>query len=168
MIICLTLLCGYAKAQTRGGDSSSPLPKEISAELFDKAVELIKEFEGWHSAKHYPYIGYGHKLLPHENLTADITEAQADSLLRADLLERYKYFRLYGKDALLLTVLAYNVGHSRLLGYGKRPKSNLIKKIESGDRDFYEEYISYRCYKGKPIPSIERRRKREFQLLYIP
>ena len=135
MIICLTLLCGYAKAQTRGGDSSPPLPKEISAELFD---------------------------------TADITEEQADSLLRADLLERYKYFRQYGKDALLLTVLAYNVGHSRLLGYGKRPKSNLIKKIESGDRDFYEEYISYRCYKGKPIPSIERRRKREFQLLYIP
>ena len=78
MIICLPLLCGYAKAQTRGGDSSPPLPKEISAELFDKAVALIKEFEGWHSAKHYPYIGYGHKLLPHENLTADITEAQAD------------------------------------------------------------------------------------------
>ena len=46
MIICLTLLCGYAKAQTRGGDSSPPLPKEISAELFDKAVALIKEFEG--------------------------------------------------------------------------------------------------------------------------
>ena len=45
MIICLTLLCGYAKAQTRGGDSSPPLPKEISAELFDKAVALIKEFE---------------------------------------------------------------------------------------------------------------------------
>ncbi len=51
MIICLTLLCGYAKAQTRGGDSSPPLPKEISAELFGKAVALIKEFEGWHSAK---------------------------------------------------------------------------------------------------------------------
>ena len=46
MIICLTLLCGHAKAQTRGGDSSPPLPKEISAKLFDKAVELIKEFEG--------------------------------------------------------------------------------------------------------------------------
>lgn len=106
MIICLTLLCGYAKAQTRGGDSSPPMPKEISAELFDKAVALIKEFEGWHSAKHYPYIGYGHKLLPHENLTADITEEQADSLLRADLLERYKYFRQYGKDALLLSEIS--------------------------------------------------------------
>ena len=84
-------------AQTRGGDSSPPLPKEILAELFHKAVGLIKEVEGWHSAKHYPYIGYWHKLLPHENLIADITEAQAVSLLRADLLERYKYFRQYGK-----------------------------------------------------------------------
>ena len=44
MIICLTLLCGYVKAHTRGGDSSPPLPKEISAELFDKAVELLNEF----------------------------------------------------------------------------------------------------------------------------
>ena len=60
MIICLTLLCGYAKAQTRGGDSSPPLPKEISAELFDKAVALIKEFEGWHDHTKWPYIGYGH------------------------------------------------------------------------------------------------------------
>ena len=51
--------------------------------------------------------------------------------------------------------------------YDKRPKSNLIKKIESGDRDIYKKYISYHCYKGKPIPNIERRRKREFQLLYI-
>lgn len=114
----------------------------------------------------------------------------SSSLLRAALLERYNYFRQYGKDSLLLTVLAYNLGHGRLLGYGKRPKSNLINKIESGDRDIYKKYIShhcykdkhrtcqrkglrlwyisYHCYKGKPIPGIERCRKREFHLLYIP
>lgn len=168
MIICMMLSCCLAKAQTSGVDSSPPLPKGIPAELFEKAVELLKEVEGWHDHSKYPYIGYGHKLLPHEKLTASITEAQADSLLRSDLLERYKHFRKYGKDALLLTVLSYNIGHSKLLGYGNHPKSNLIKKIESGNRDIYEEYISYRCYKGKVIPSIERRRKREFQLLYIP
>lgn len=168
IIMCVILSCCLAKAQTPGGDSSPPLPPEIPAGLFEKVVELLKEVEGCHDHSKWPYIGYGHKLLPHENFTADITEAQADSLLRADLLERYKYFRKYGKDALLLTVLAYNIGHSRLLGYGKHPKSNLIKKIEAGNRDIYEDYISYRCYKGKVIPSIERRRKREFQLLYIP
>ena len=31
------------------------------------------------------------------NLTADITEEQADSLLRAGLLDRYKYFDNIGK-----------------------------------------------------------------------
>lgn len=168
MIICMILSCCFAKAQTPGEDSSPPLPPEIPTGLFEKAVELLKEVEGWHDHSKYPYIGYGHKLLPGEKLTAEITEAQADSLLRADLLERYKYFRKYGKDALLLAVLAYNIGHSRLLGYGKHPKSNLIKKLEAGDRNIYEDYISYRYYKGKVIPSIERRRKREFQLLYIP
>lgn len=61
-----------------------------------------------------------------------------------------------------------NVGYYRLVGYGKMPKSRLIQKLESGSRDIYEEYISFRCYKGKVVPSIERRRKKEFELLYIP
>lgn len=71
-------------------------------------------------------------------------------------------------EALLLTVLAYNVGHSCLLGNDKCPKSNLIKKIESDDRDFYEKSILYRCYKGKPIPSIERRRKNRVSIAVYP
>ena len=122
------------------------------AGLFNKAVACIKEAEGWHG-NHLPYVGYGHKILPHEKLTADMTEAQADSLLRADLRKLHKMCSRFGKDA--------------LLGYGKIPKSRLIQKLESGNRDIYEEYISFRCYKGKVVPSIERRRKKEFELLYI-
>lgn len=60
MMICMILLGSYIHAQARNSGSSPPLPKEIPVELFDKAVELIKEFEGWHPEKHYPYIGYGH------------------------------------------------------------------------------------------------------------
>lgn len=136
--------------------------------LFERAVACIKHFEGWHTARNHPYIGYGHKLLPEEKLTSDLNRARADSLLRADLRKRYFTFRRFGKDALLLTVLSYNVGEYRLIGSGKIPKSNLIKKLEKGDRDIYKEYISYRKYKGKVVPSIERRRKCEFVLLYIP
>ncbi len=44
---------------------------------FERAVAIIKRFEGWHSARHYPYIGFGHRLREGEKLTADITEAQA-------------------------------------------------------------------------------------------
>ena len=137
------------------------------AVLFNKAVVCIKEAEGWHG-NHLPYVGYGHKILPHEKLTADMTEAQADSLLRADLRKLHKMCSRFGKDALLVATLAYNVGYYRLVGYGNMPKSRLIQKLESGNRDIYEEYISFRCYKGKVVPSIERRRKKEFRLLYIP
>lgn len=109
-----------------------------------------------------------HRLLPHEKLTENLSEAQADSLLRCDLERCLKVFRKYGKDSLLLSLLGFNVGCYRLIGNGKIPKSRLIQKLESGDRDIYREYISFRCYQGKVIPSIERRRKEEFELFYIP
>lgn len=134
--------------------------------LFDSAVEMIKRYEGWHTVRDAPYIGYGHRRLPGEQLTANLTEAQADSLLRSDLMKRCAVFRRFNKDSLLLATLAYNVGQNRLLGYRKIPKSKLIHKLELGDRDIYEEYISYRMYRGKVIPSLERRRKEEFRLLY--
>lgn len=86
--------------------------------------------------------------------------------MRKDLRKFCAMFRQFGKDSLLLATLAYNVGPYRLLGSGKIPKSRLIRKLEAGDRDIYQEYISFRCYKGKVVPSIERRRKKEFELLF--
>ena len=50
-----------------------------------------------------------------EHFTADMTERQADSLLRTDLWKCFEHFKGFGKDALLLTLLAYNVGVGRLL-----------------------------------------------------
>lgn len=141
---------------------------EVPDSLFDKAVEFVKQAEGWHTWKHAPYIGYGHRRLPGENLNADLTRAQADSLLRSDLRKCCNAFRKFGNKALLLGVLSYNVGIFRLKGYGRIPKSRLIQKLEKGDCDIYEEYISFRCHKGKVIPSIERRRKAEFALFHIP
>ena len=119
-----------------------------------------------HDRSDYPYYGYGHCKLPGEELSYDMTEAEAEKLLIRDLEKRYRLFSKYGKDALILTVLSYNVGHGTLLGYGKHPKSRLLKKLEAGDRDIYKEYISYCHYKGRKIRSIERRRKMEFLLLY--
>ena len=78
-----------------------------------------------------------------------MTEWQADSLLRADLWKCFEHFKGYGKDALLLTLLGYNVGVGQLLGYGKRPKSVLLRKIEAGDRNFYRGDVSFCRYKGK-------------------
>lgn len=121
-----------------------------------------------HDRFDYPYYGYGHRRLPNENLSYDMTEEEAEALIRKDLAVRYKLFRRYGKDALLLTVLSFNVGQGVLLGHGGHPKSRIVRKLEAGNRDIYKEYISFRCWKGKPVRSIERRRKMEFLLLYEP
>ena len=134
---------------------------------FERAVVVVKYFEGLHGKGCYPYVGYGHQLQPGERFIADMTERQADSLLRADLWKCFEHFKGYGKDALLLTLLAYNVGVGRLLGYGKHPKSKLLRKIEAGDRNIYREYVSFCRYKGKVLRGLVRRRKVEFALFYI-
>lgn len=62
----------------------------------------------------------------------------------------------------------HNVGPYRLLGHGRMPKSTLIRKLESGDRNIYREFTAYRCYNGKPVASIQRRREMEFEMLFVP
>ena len=133
---------------------------------FDKAVACIKYYEGLHTKKDYPYIGYGHCLQPGERLSWCITKKQADSLLRSDLRKLCVLFRKYDKDSLLLATISYNVGCGRILGNGKYPKSKLLRKIEAGDRKFQKEYLEFCKYKGKRIASIQRRRYTELRLLY--
>ena len=42
------------------------------------AVELIKKYEGVHDRSDYPYYSYGHCKLPGEELSYDMTEAEAE------------------------------------------------------------------------------------------
>ena len=135
---------------------------------FERAVVVVKYFEGMHGWKNYPYVGYGHQLQPGERFTADMTERQADSLLRADLMKHIEIFKKYGKDALLLAVLSYNIGVGRILGYGKHPKSQLLRKIEAGDRNFYKEFVAFCRYKGKVLRGLLRRRQVEYTLFCLP
>ena len=135
---------------------------------FERAVVVVKYSEGMHGWKNYPYVGYGHQLQPGERFTADMTERQADSLLRADLMKHIEIFKKYGKDALLLAVLSYNIGVGRILGYGKHPKSQLLRKIEAGDRNFYKEFVAFCRYKGKVLRGLLRRRQVEYTLFCLP
>ncbi len=139
----------------------------VTVNRFDSAVAVIKRYEGWHTARHYPYVGYGHKLKKGETFSHLISVAFADSLLRADLLQRCAAFRRFGKDSLLLATLAYNVGEYRLLGTKTIPKSQLIRKLEAGNRDIYKEYVTFRKYNGRIVASLERRRKDEYRILFI-
>lgn len=130
-----------------------------SADLFEDVVQLIKKYEGWHHARNQPYVGYGHRLLPTDTFGSDISESFADSLLRSDLKKKCAVFRHFGADSLILGVLAFNVGENRVL------RSKLVQKLEAGDRNIKEEYLSFRMYKGKVVRSLERRREEEYDLL---
>ena len=134
---------------------------------FERAVRCIKFYEGWHTQESHPYIGYGHCIQPNEKLDHTITEKQADSLLRSDLLRLCSFFRSYGKDSLLLGTLAYNIGPYKLLGNSKHPKSILLKKLDNRERNIKADYLQFSHWNGKLIPSIRRRRIIEFQLLML-
>ena len=162
LLFCLFFLCFpwlWLRAQQRIAFARLP--------PFERAVVCVKFFEGFHGKGCYPYVGYGHQLQKGEHFSSNMPEWQADSLLRADLMAQFDRFKCYGKDALLLSLLAYNVGAGRILGYGKQPKSQLLRKIESGDRNYIQEYLSFCHYNGKILRGLVKRRRAEFALFYI-
>ena len=73
--------------------------------LFERAVLIIKKFETLHKPRHWPYVGYGHQVQPGEPYRrgCQLTETQADALLRKDLAKFCALYSQYGKDSLLLS-----------------------------------------------------------------
>ena len=130
---------------------------------FERAVIIIKKFETLHKPKHWPYVGYGHQVQPGEPYRrgVQLTEKQADALLRKDLRKFVSLYKAYGKDALLLGVLAYNCGP------GTVNKSTVLKKLKSGNRDISKSYTAHCRYKGKFHAQLHRRRLTEFAALFV-
>ena len=172
IILALLLLCHNIMAQNKTPTTDSPSQRDLgifALPPFERAVRCIKYYEGWHDIKrNYPYIGWGHRILSHEKFRKNLTFQQADSLLRSDLRKLCTLFRKYGRDSLVLAVLAYNVGPYKILGNGKFPKSRLLQKIEQGERNIRREYLDFCRYQGRKIASIHRRRQTELLLLYKP
>ena len=170
ILLTLLLLCQNIMAQNKTPTTDGPSQRDLgifTLPPFERAVRCIKYYEGWHDIKrNYPYIGWGHLILSHEKFKKNLTYQQADSLLRSDLTKLCAMFRKYGKDSLLLAVLAYNVGPYKILGNKRFPKSRLLQKIERGLRDIEKDYLDFCRWRGKYIPSIRRRRLMEFFLLY--
>ena len=133
-------------------------------DMFEQTVQIIKKYETLHKPRHWPLVGYGHKVLPGEKFSRSkaLTESEADALLRKDLRKLCKIYRPFGKDSLLLAALAYNIGT------GAVAKSSVYKKLKAGDRDIRVNYISHCRYRGKEHAQIKRRRIEEFEKLYIP
>ena len=82
-----------------GMPSRAENPVKASTDRFSLAVECVKRFEGWHGEKkHWPYVGWGHKVLPGERFTNSISKAQGDSILREDLRKLCRMFSYLGRD----------------------------------------------------------------------
>ena len=145
-------------AQQRKSRSIMELP------LFERAVIIIKHFETLHKPKHWPYVGYGHQVQPCEPYRrgVQLTEAQADALLRKDLRKLCALYSKYGKDSVLLGALAYNCGP------GIVNKSTVLKNLKSGNRDIFKSYVSHCRYKGKKHKGLYQRRLTELAALFIP
>ena len=129
---------------------------------FEQAVQLIKKYETLHSPQHWPLVGYGHKVQPGEHFKKGqkLTEKQADALLRKDLKKFADLYKSYGKDSLLLGVLAYNVGPGRV------NKSTVLRLLKDGNRNIREAFESMCRYKGKVHKQIRARRIEEFKALF--
>lgn len=153
---------GYQKID----ENAQPVSRAtVVAEVsdFDKAVEIIKKYEGLHNPKHWPLVGYGHRVLPGEKFSRSrpLSEKEADALLRKDLLKNCAVFRSFGPDSLLLGVLAYNIGS------GAAMRSAVTKKLRAGNRDIYDNYVAHSKYRGKTHTRIKNRRIEEFEHLFV-
>ncbi len=114
---------------------------------YEKTIEFIKKHEGFANGKvyvcagGYKTIGYGHKLLPGENFT-QITEAQADSLLRVDfnkaLAALDRNIKLEGSQRLAMAHFVF------AKGIGSFNRSTLKKKILNNEP--IDDEITKWCY----------------------
>lgn len=133
------------------------------APTFEDAIAIIKKYEGLSGANHWPFVGYGHKVMPGEKFIRGkkLSEAEADALARKDYAKLCAKYREYGPDSLLLAALAYNCGP------GVVAKSSVLAKLKAGNRDIETSYIAHSRYKGKQLSQLKRRRQEELATLFI-
>ena len=112
MRVFMTMLCSLltvcsVSAQISRQEGTDGQAAIYRLPLMERAFLCCRYFEGWHSEKHYPYVGWGHKLLPNEKYSArTMTKRQADELLRKDLRKFIAMFR--GKQNALNILLVFD------------------------------------------------------------
>ena len=130
---------------------------------FEDAIAIIKKYEGLSGPSHWPFVGYGHKVMPGEKFSRNkkLSEAEADALARKDYAKLCAKYREFGADSLLLAALAYNCGP------GVVAKSSVLSKLKAGNRDIEASYIAHSRYKGKQLSQLKRRRQEELAVLFV-
>ena len=132
----------------------------------DKGIGLIKSFEGLRlkaykalPTEKYFTIGYGHYGADvKEGQT--ITEAEAETLLRADLkkyeakVNKYSAYNWNENEFSALVSFAYNIGNI----------DGLTKKGERSREEIKKVWTTYSKAGGKELPGLVRRREAELKL----
>ena len=146
---------GFAVSQ------SDTEPRKVPT--FEDAIAIIKKYEGLSGPSHWPFVGYGHKVMTGEKFTKGkkLTEAEADALARKDYAKLCAKYRDFGADSLLLAALAYNCGP------GVVAKSSVLSKLKAGNRDIETSYIAHSRYRGKQLSQLKRRRHEELATLFV-
>lgn len=154
-LLILGITVGLAVAQNDATQQKSP--------TFEDAIAIIKKYESLSGASHWPFVGYGHKVMPGEKFTKGkaLTAAEADALVRADYAKLCAKYRSFGADSLLLAALAYNCGP------GVVAKSSVLSRLKAGDRDIEAAYIAHSKYRGKTLSQLKRRRQEELATLFV-
>lgn len=132
-------------------------------------VTLIKSYEGF-AAKAYTCpagkvtIGYGHVIRPGE-VFQELTEAQADSLLRRDLVNREQAVMLLVKVPMTQGQFDALVSFVYNLGVGALKNSTLLKRLnEKNYRAAADNFLRW-VYVGKTkLKGLENRRASEYAL----
>ncbi len=160
--IVFSVIFGYSEIIHAANAKAQTKTVALEKSDFDRAVELIMKYEGLHK-NHGQLIGYGHKVVAGEPYRANqnLTQAQAEKLLRQDLAKLCEKYRSFGKDSLLLSALAYNCGT------GAVAKSSVYKKLLAGDRNIKANYLSYCKANGKVLSQLQKRRNEEFETLFV-
>ncbi len=155
ILFIVGIAVGFAVAQEEAIQQKAP--------TFEDAIAIIKKYEGLSGPSHWPFIGYGHKVMPGEKFTRGkrLTEADADALARSDYAKLCAKYREFGADSLLLAALAYNCGP------GVVAKSSVLSKLKAGNRDIESSYLAHCRYRGKQLSQLKRRRQEELAVLFV-
>ena len=155
LIFVVGLGLGFAVTQTDTQPRKAP--------TFEDAIAIIKKYEGISGPSHWPFVGYGHKVMPGEKFTRGkkLSEAEADALARKDYAKLCAKYREFGADSLLLAALAYNCGP------GVVAKSSVLSKLKAGNRDIEASYLAHCRYRGKQLSQLKRRRQEELATLFV-
>ena len=154
------LVSAFASPDSSAVDAKDAAALKRHTEMFEKSVALIKRYETLHKPRNWPYIGYGHRVLPGERYRRGVVlgEKEAEALLRKDLIKNIKFFEDQGEHAIMLGTLAYNIG------IGNVKKSTVYSKIAAGDTAIRSNYLNHSMYRGKQHKGLRQRRVDEYEI----